>query len=177
MKLECICGEINARHCPVHNEGNNMSSEAKPREWEIATWPGSYPDSVDDTHDCGHWVFGPYTGKFARIHVIEKSAYDELQKKYENHLARLSPDHYSGRLAELIKERDELKVKLDTLNAHDRSFMRVSVENAELRAALAGLIEYCEARADQLSLGEEQWDFLVGKLIREAREILERHGG
>jgi hypothetical protein len=51
---KCICGEINARHCPVHNE-------PKPREWFIG-WPDG--ENLEEVHDANS----------GGVHVIERSA-------------------------------------------------------------------------------------------------------
>lgn len=53
------------------------------------------------------------------------------------------------------------------------AYTELKAERDSYGAKLLEIVEYCKARSDQISLNEKQWDFLVGKLIREAQDVLE----
>lgn len=55
--------------------------DVKVREWEISTW--SECDSDSET-DCGHWIFGAWTGKGVRVPVVDRESYDRVVRALEN---------------------------------------------------------------------------------------------
>lgn len=76
-------GDCSLVGCPICNSKylgsltrNDSITKPNPREWEIATWPS---DDADSDTDCGHWIFGSYTGKHERVKVIELAAFEELR--------------------------------------------------------------------------------------------------
>lgn len=123
-KPECVCHEINSRNCPVHQNAHEV-----PREFWIAN------DRTDDNpfesfeayeeHRQAirrlypNWekTFGP----LAPIHVIEKSAYDQLAKELEAarkeiDAARIqqmevSKQFYGDKIQALEKELAEVRAK------------------------------------------------------------------
>jgi hypothetical protein len=108
---DCICGSINARHCPVHNEG-------KPREWVV-----KYGEKSGNIGFVA--ADGPVPDINETVPVIEYSSYAALKKECEE-------------LKDKMEKYDELRRRdrsliddIDQENAALRESLKLAVEALE----------------------------------------------
>lgn len=78
---KCICGEINARHCPIHNDTPKTGvpeASTPPREWRLNKEQVQVGERHFESFQVanGEWVVDVSEG----IRVIEKSAYDVVHR-------------------------------------------------------------------------------------------------
>ncbi len=74
----CICGEINARNCPVHQ------GETKPREFWMKHLPRQMRDDLGDWCVCDSKCKCDGDKNNPIVHVIEYSALEKAQKEIES---------------------------------------------------------------------------------------------
>jgi len=90
---DCTCGEINARHCPIHQEPDD-----KPREWFInpvaryicAVNEGGFGLSGNEVHVIEHAAYERVCAERDEYERLAKSwmaDYDRLSEKYEPKVA------------------------------------------------------------------------------------------
>lgn len=117
---KCICGEINARHCPVHNK-------PKPREWFIG-WPDG--ENLEEVHDANS----------GGVHVIEYSAFDRMRRDRDEWEAKYKASEWVRKDSALrtydglVQERDQLKRELERQEREGHKDC-VRIENLERELA------------------------------------------
>jgi len=164
---ECICDEINARHCPVHGD-----AQEPPREWIISRYLYMYERAGSAP---GNQLISIVEGPDAdKVHVIEKRAFTEIQEL----LSRQQDETW-----EMIKERDaaitmrdeylsRLQEKCDDVLAliEEKQDLRVENERLQLIAESyrAMLLKVCDAFEGQFGIEETHL------AVKEARKALEK---
>lgn len=106
----CTCGEINARHCPVHNE---PSKGAAPKVWRFHK-----KDRFSEE--------ASFTGI---KEFVEYAAYRDVMERLDN---------CNNALRDVTAERDRYRAALEKIN--DRTWVHCNPDNAVrlARQALAG---------------------------------------
>jgi hypothetical protein len=158
----CLCGRINARHCPIHQENVHLGAleelldkpapEAPPREIMIGN------DDKILAQNFSGVRYGTY---------IEKSAFEKLQSELERDKSKYQ--EYAISLNEAAEERDKLQAALDASQA----------ENEALRAGHESLLKLNDEferelaeRVGTLSECAETWRKRADELVTDYQTLL-----